>query len=89
MSRPMLAHGVFEKQAVFGFLDGFDLRADQFDAVFFEHAGFGEIHREIQPGLAAHGGEQRVGAFSADHFFGEGDAEGLDVGAVGQIRDRS
>ena len=64
-----LAHRVFEEQAVFGLLDGVDLGADQLDAVFFEHAGFGQFDREIQAGLAADGGEQRVGPFLADDLF--------------------
>ncbi len=64
-----LAHGVFEQQAVFGLLDGVDLGADQFHAVLFEHAGFGQFHREIQAGLPAHGGEQRVGPLAADDLF--------------------
>ena len=36
-----LLHGVLEEQPVFRFLDGIDFGADQFDAVFIEHAGFG------------------------------------------------
>ena len=44
---------------------------------------------KIQAGLAADGGEQRVGPFLADDLFGERDGERLDIGAVGQIRDRS
>ena len=64
-----LAHRVFEQQAVFGLLDGVDLGADQFDAVLVEHAGFGEFDGEIQAGLAADGGEQRVGALAPDDLF--------------------
>ena len=63
-----LPHRVFEEQPVFGFLDGIDLRADQFHAVFIEHAGFGQRHGKIQAGLAADGGKQRVGTLAADHF---------------------
>ena len=81
-----LAHRVFEQQAVFGFLDGIDFRADQLHAVLIEHARFGQRDRKIQAGLPADGGEQRVGTLAADHFFGEFDAQRLDVGAVGQIR---
>ena len=64
-----LAHRIFEQQAVFGLLDGVDLGADQLHAVLLQHAGFGEFHREIQAGLAAHGGEQRVGPLAADDLF--------------------
>ena len=83
-----LAHGVFEQQAVFGLLDGVDLGADQLHAVLFEHAGFGEFHGEIQAGLAAHGGEQRIGPLAADDLFEVGQGERLDVGFVGEVRVR-
>ncbi len=59
-----LAHRVFEEQAIFGLLDGVDFRADQFDAVLIEHAGLGQFDGEIQTGLAADSGEQRVGALA-------------------------
>ena len=56
-----LPHRIFEQQPVFGLLDGVDLRADQLDAVLVEHAGFGQLDRQIQAGLPADGREQRVG----------------------------
>ena len=80
-----LPHGVLEEQTVFGFLDGVDFCADELDAVSVEHAGFGEFDREIQAGLTAHGGEQRVGAFDADDLFDVLAAERFDVGFVGEI----
>ena len=79
------AHGIFEHQPVFGLLDGADLRADQFHAVAVEHARFGQFHREVQSGLAAHGRKEGVGPLLADHFFEESEAEGLDVGSIGQV----
>ena len=81
-----LAHRVLEQQAVFGLLDGVDLGADQLHAVLLEHAGFGQFHREIQAGLAADGGEQRVGPLAADDLFEVGQRERFDVGLVGEIR---
>ena len=80
-----LAHGVFEQQAVFGLLDGVDLGADQLHAVLIEHAGFGQFHGKIQAGLAAHGGEQRIGPLAADDLFEIGRGQRLDVGLVGEI----
>ena len=80
-----LAHGVLEQQAVFGLLDGVDLGADQLHAVLVEHAGFGQFHREVQAGLAAHGGEQRVGPLAADDLFEVRHGQRLDVGLVGQV----
>src|SRR5581483_2610419 len=78
-----LAHRVLEEQAVFSLFDGFDLGADQFHAVFIQDTGFGEVYRQVQTGLTADGGEQRVGTLATNHFFGEGDAERFDIGAVG------
>ena len=71
-----LAHRVFEEQTVLGLLDGVDLGADQFDAVAIEHACFGEFDGEIEPGLAADGGKQSVGALSADDLFEIGGVSG-------------
>ena len=51
-------HRVLEEQAVFGFLDGFELGADQLDVVAVENAGVGEIDGEVEGGLAADGGQQ-------------------------------
>ena len=84
-----LAHGVLEQQPVFGLLDGVDLGADQLHAVLLQHARLGQLHREVQAGLAAHGREQRVGPLAADDLFEIGDGQRLDVGPVGQVRDRS
>ena len=51
-------HQFLERQPVFAFVDGFGLRADHFDAVFFEHAVFVQRHRGVERGLAAERGEQ-------------------------------
>ena len=83
-----LAHRVLEQEAVFGLLDGVDLGADQLHAVLIEHAGFGEFDGEIEAGLAADGGEQRIGALAADDLFEVGAGERLDVGLVGEVRVR-
>ena len=55
------AHRVLEQEAIFGLLDGFHFGADQLDAVLFEDARFGEVNGEVEAGLAADGGQQRVG----------------------------
>ena len=92
-----LVHRVFEEQAVFGFLDGFELGADEFDAVLLEDAGVGEIDGEVEGGLAADGGQEGEDAvvgghhlrFDADDFFEIDGGERLDIGAVGETRGRS
>ncbi len=62
-------HGVAEFQPVFGAVDDFGAGADQFDVVFFQDAGGGEFHGGVEGGLAAHGRQQRVGAFAGDDAF--------------------
>ena len=81
-----LPHRVFEQQPVFGFFDGVDLRADQLNAVFLEHARFGQLHREIQRGLSADGREQRVRPFAPDDLLDVRRGERLDIGVVGKLR---
>ena len=82
------AHRIFEQEAIFRFLDGVDLGADQFDAVLVEHARLSELNREVEAGLAADGGEQRIRTLLADHFGGECNAQWLDIGAVSELRIR-
>ena len=78
-------HRIFEEETVFGFFDGFDFGADEFDFVFIEHACFGKFDGEVQSGLAADGGEQRIGTLFANDLSGVGDAERFDIGAVGEL----
>ena len=40
---PDALHGVFKNQAVFGLLDGADLRSNQMDVVLFEHAAVSQV----------------------------------------------
>ena len=70
---------------IFRLLDGFDLGADQLDAVFIEHARFRQVHRQVEPRLTAYCGKQRIRTFAANHFLGERHAQRLHVGAVRQI----
>ena len=80
------AAGVLEPEAIFGNFDGAEGGADHFDFVLFENAGLGEFDSEIESGLAADGGKQRVGAFFNDDFLEIFLGERLDVGAMGQFR---
>ena len=52
-------HRVLEEQAVFGFLDGFELGADELDVESVENTGVGKIDGEVEGGLAADGGKKR------------------------------
>jgi hypothetical protein len=60
--------------------------ADHLDIVAVEHAHAAQRQRGVERGLAAHGGQQRVGAFLGDdlgHDFGR---DRLDIGRVGKLR---
>ena len=86
-----LLHGVFEEEAVFGFLDGFDVGADQLDVVFVENAAVGKFDGEIERGLSADGGKNgeagagRHFALDANDLFEIFAGERLDVSAVGEL----
>ena len=75
-------HGVFELQAVFGFVDGFGRGANEFDFVFVEHAVVPQIERAVECGLAAHGGQDGIGAFFGNDLFNRLPSDGFDVGDV-------
>ena len=65
-SAPMSRDDLLEPLAVLPRLDGVDVGADQLDAVLLEDAGLVQGHRGVQRGLAAEGGEQRVGPLLLD-----------------------
>ena len=78
-------------EAVFGFLDGVDVGADELDVVFFEHAAVRKFDGEIERGLSADGGQNgesgagRKLALDANNFFEIFAGERLDVSAVGKL----
>lgn len=78
-------HGLLEELAVLGGADGREGGADEADAEAVEGARVGERDGEVESGLAAHGGEQRVGALGGDDALDEGRRHGADVGAVGEV----
>ena len=79
-------HRLLEQVAVFGLFDRLQVGADQLNAVLLERAVFGEGHRQVEGGLAAHGGQQRIGALQLDHPPHHIRGERLDVGAIRHIR---
>ena len=86
-------HGVFELQAVFGFVDGFGCGANEFDFVFVKHAVVPQIERTVECCLAAHGGQNGIGTFFGNDLFNRLPRDGLNVsdvrsGGVGHDRGR-
>ena len=75
-------HRLFEQVAVFRFLNGSQVGANQLHAMALECAVLGQAHGQVQRGLAAHGGQQGIGLFQlndASHHIG---GQGLDVGPI-------
>ncbi len=79
-------HRLAEQQAVFRFIDALQLRADEFDIVFFKNATLCQRLRAVECRLAAHGRQQRVRAFARDDFLHELRRDRLDIGRIRQLR---
>ena len=82
--QPDPVHRLAEQLAVLGHLDGLALGADHLDAEFFQHAHVFQRQRGVEPGLPAHRGQQRVGAFLLDDLGDDLGGDRLDIGGVGQ-----
>ena len=86
-----LGDDVLESLSVLAALDRLEVRADQFDAVFLEHAVLVERDGGVERGLPAEGGQQRVNLVAAlgllgDDALDERGSDRLDVGVVGELR---
>ena len=84
--QPNSLHGVFEPQPVFGHLDGLERGADELDAMLSEDAFLGELHREVQRCLAAHGREHGIRPLARNDGLQVLRRQRLDVSAVGKFR---
>ena len=62
------ADDVLEQLPVLAAVDRVDVGADQLDAVLLEHAVLVQRHRDVERGLPAEGGQQRVGRSRAMTF---------------------
>ena len=81
-------HAVLEALAVFRLLDRIELCPDELAAVPGQDPLFRQLHRQVQRRLAAHGGEDGVGAFDSDDPLRRFHGDGFDVGAIGPLRVR-
>ncbi len=79
-------HRVLELLAVLGLVDRLARRADHLDAEFLEHALAREVERAVERGLAAHGGQQRVGPLLLDDAGHDLPGDRLDVDRIGHLR---
>ncbi len=73
---------VAEALAVLGHLDGLERRAEESQVVALEHARPGQVHGEVERGLAAETREQAVRPLPRDNGLHRFDREGLEVDGV-------
>ena len=79
------ADDVLEQLPVLAAVDRVDVGADQLDAVLLQHAVLVQPDRDVERGLPAEGGQQRVGALLGDDLLDELRRQRLDVGGVGDL----
>ena len=77
-------HGASEQVAVLGLGDGVAAGADHPRAAAVEGAVIGQRHRDVQGGLSAHGGQQRVRALPFDDASDDVGNDRLHIGRVGE-----
>ena len=85
-----LGHGVAEKLAVLGLVDGLRRRADHLDVELLQRAHLLQRQGAVQRRLAAHGRQQREAAgdrvaLLLDDLRHDLGRDRLDIGAVGEI----
>ena len=83
---PDPGHGLLEELAVLAHLDRAAAGADQPHAEPVEHAAAGQLDREVERGLPAHGRQERVRALALQDRLEHLRGERLDVGAVRVLR---
>ena len=75
-------HRLFEEQTILSDFNRVALCADHFDVVLAQHALLLERDCEIECGLTADSGQQRVRAFTTNYFRNGSECEWLDVSDV-------
>ena len=84
--QPDLVHGVAELLAILSLFDGLGPGADQLDTEALQRAVVVQRQTGVEPGLPAHGRQQRVGALLLDDLGDHLRAYGLDVGGISKVR---
>ncbi len=79
-------HDALEEVAVLALVDRLDVGADELDAVLLQDAVLVHRDRGVERGLAAEGGQERVGALLGDDLLDELGGDRLDVRGVGDLR---
>ncbi len=81
-----LAHGDLEQRAVLGHPDRLGRGADEPTPEPVQDPALGQGQPDVQPGLPAEGGQERVGPFDLDDLLDDAGGDRLDVGPVGHLR---
>ncbi|CAI8346668.1 MAG: Uncharacterised protein [Rhodospirillaceae bacterium] len=84
--QPNLVHGITELLAIFSLFDGLGPGADKLDTEAFQRTVVVQRQTGVEPGLPAHGRQQRVGALLLDNLGDHLRGYGLDVSGVGKVR---
>ncbi|MFW3616658.1 hypothetical protein [Billgrantia antri] len=79
-------HGLIEQVAVLGLVDGVGVGTDHLHAVLLEYAVLVEVEGAVERGLAAHGGQDGVGALGLDDLLHRLPGDRFDIGGVGHRR---
>ena len=77
-----LEHFEFEALAVFGESNRLDGRAEHLDVITRQYAGFVEFDGEIQTGLTAQRGKERIGPFAGDDLFNRSNRQRLQIDGI-------
>ncbi len=83
---PYPRHGLLEFFAVLGLVDRLAARAYHLDPVLLQNAVPNQVQRAIEPRLAAHGRQQRIGPLPGDDGLQHLPVHRLDVGDIGHVR---
>ena len=80
-----LLHGVLEALTVLGLPDGLGAGAQELHVVLGQDALLVEVHGQVETGLSAQGGQDRVGPLLLDDLGHRGDVQRLDIDVVGDV----
>ncbi len=83
--QPDLLHRHFELVARFGLFNHGGRGPDHLDLVLLQNAVMKQVHRQIQAGLPAQGGQQGVGTLLGDHLLDHFPSQRFDVGPIGHF----
>ena len=82
----MCFHRILKQLAVFGQFDGLHIGPDELYAVSLQDALLLQLHRQVQRGLCAHRGQQRIRLFDLNNLLNNLGRQRLNIGRIGKLR---